>query len=69
MKTVEHSGQVCRVVDNTMLGMFRELDVEEACNFRAGADECPEGTIIKALWHPIYQDQLFINGKGVEEAS
>lgn len=66
MKTIEHSGEVCRVADDTFPGMFKTLTPDEVGDYRAWADEQPEGTIIKPVYHPVVQDQLFINGKGKE---
>jgi hypothetical protein len=66
MKTIEHRGQSCRVVDETQAFMFRILSEDEEAEFRSMADKENEGTPISPLWHPVYQDQLFINGKGVE---
>lgn len=67
MKTVEHSGQTLRVCDATYLPMFKQVSEEEIGDYRHWADQQLEGTVINPLWHPIVQDQLFINGKGVEE--
>ncbi len=63
---MQHSGETCRVAEGTILGMFRELNSDEVADFRAWADEQPEGTKVDSNWHPVSQDQLFITGKGVE---
>lgn len=66
MKTIIHSGERCRVVDDTPAGLFKVLDAEGVAAFRAWADDQPEGTVIEPIWHPVAQDQLFITSKGVE---
>jgi len=66
VRKVEHSGQSLYVADATVDGMFRSLSPEEACDFRAWADEQDEGVKINPLWHPVVQDQLFISGRGIE---
>ena len=66
VKTIPHSGLYCNVVDDTSPILFEHLDKDEVIKCQAWADEQPEGTIIKSIWHPVVQDQLFINGRGVE---
>ncbi len=68
MRVIEHSGETCQVMDATPtgIGQFQQLNKEEVVEFRASADEQPDGVRIEPIWHPVFQDQMFINGKGVE---
>lgn len=67
MKQIRNSGRVCRVVDETVPEMFRDLNDAEIVKFREWADAQDAGTIINSIWHPIVQDRLFEGGKGVEQ--
>lgn len=66
MKIIEHDGVNCQVHDDTDPTMFKELTSEEKKEFLEYASHMMPGTVIKPIWHPILQDYLYTEGRGVE---